>query len=115
MRGIVRKALLAALILVGGAGCGDLRPPVQVPSPDGKHTLVASVNESKADRRKYLCLRIQIVDTQGRVRYEEQTGASSRMAWRASWAGPGRVKLDSSDIGPLAWRLKADGEWERDE
>ena len=110
----MRVALLAALVLAGGVGCRD-RDPVRIPSPDGRHTLVASVNESRADRTKYLCLRVQIVDAQGRVRYDEQTGASSRLAWRASWAGPGRVELDSSDIGRLAWRLRADGEWERDQ
>jgi len=106
-------ALLVAVALAGAVACDD-RPPVRIPAPDARHTFVATVNQSKADRGKYLCLRVQILDAQGRVRYEEQTGASARMGWHATWTGPRRVELDSSDIGFLAWRMRADGEWERD-
>ena len=105
--------LLVALALAGAVACDD-RPPVRIPSPDARHSFVARVNQSKADSGKYLCLRVQIVDAQGRIRYDEQTGASARMAWNARWTGPRRVELDSSDIGFLAWRMKADGEWERE-
>jgi hypothetical protein len=105
--------LLAAVLAAAVAACGDGRP-ARVASPDGRHTLVVTVNHSKADRTKYLCLFVQIVDAEGRVRHEEQTGASVRMAWRAHWSGPGRLVLDSSDIGTMAWRARDDGTWERD-
>ena len=108
-----RVSLLAPLLLAAGMAC-DARPPVRIPAPDARHTFVATVNESRADATKYLCLRVQIVDAEGRVRYEEQTGVSARMAWHARWTDARRIELDSSDIGLLAWRMKTDGAWERD-
>ena len=109
----VRPILLTALALSAGMACGS-RPLVRIPAPDARHTFVATVNESRADATKYLCLRVQIVDAEDRVRYEEQTGASARMAWHARWVDARRVELDSSDIGLLAWRMKPDGGWERE-
>ena len=107
------RALLAAVALAAGIACGS-GGPVRIPAPDGRHMFVAQVNESRADMTKYLCLRIQIADADGRVRYEEQTGASARMTWHARWTGARRIELDSSDVGLLAWRMRPGGEWERE-
>jgi hypothetical protein len=93
-------------------GCGG-RDETRIPSPDGRLTFVAVPNPSRADARRYLCLYIRIVGADGAVRHEEQTGASSRLAWGVSWEGNSRVVLRSSDIGDLAWQLGADGVWRR--
>ncbi len=102
--------LVGIMVILILPGCAPT-PSKSIPSPDGRLALVTSVNRSKADVTTYLCVRFQIVDSTGKVLYEEQTHASDRMRWKMSWEGSDRVVLDSSDIGTLAWERQADGSW----
>ncbi len=84
-----------------------------IPSPNGNLTLITSINRSKEDLTKFLCVKFQIIDSTGRVLYEEQTGASDRMRWNMRWEDNQHVVLDSSDIGTIIWEQQADGSWRK--
>ncbi len=107
------RGLLGITILFLLLGCTETASNNSIPSPDGSLTLVTSINRSKDDLTKYLCVRFQIVDSAGKVIYEEQTGASDRMRWSMQWDGNDRIVLDSSDIGTLVWERQADGIWHK--
>ena len=93
-------------------GCSSRTPtPEPIQSPDGRLTLVTSINASKDDMTKYLCVKFEIRDSSGAVLHREQTGASARMKWRMYWDGNRRVVLESSDIGTYAWEQQPDGKW----
>ena len=93
-------------------GCSSRTPtPKPIQSPDGQLVLVTSINTSKDDMTKYLCVRFEIRDSSGVVLHQEQTGASTRMRWRMYWDGNRRVVLESSDIGTYAWEQQPDGKW----
>jgi len=83
-----------------------------IPSPDGSLTLVTSINQDRADRTAYLCVKFQIFDKAGQVVYEEQTHASDRMIWTMKWEGDQRLVLESSDIGTYAWEQGTGGMWQ---
>lgn len=109
--------VLAAALTVPltGWGCGSridrnlgLRT---IASPDRSHALRIQVETSQSDPRKYLCVKFEIVDAQGRVEYAVQTGASDVMRWSLDWDGNDRVVLNSSDIGRRTWLRGDDGRW----
>lgn len=106
----VAKCCAGIVMLFLLLGCTERRSH-SVSSPDGTLTLITSINNSQEDPTKYLCVKFQIVDSTGRVLYEEQTGASNRMRWRIQWDGNTRVVLDSSDIGTVAWEQQVNGSW----
>ncbi len=111
----VQKRLILALAVIDLTilcGCSSRTlTPEPIKSPDGKLVLVTSVNTSKADMTKYLCVKFEIRDSSGAVLYQEQTGASTRMKWRMYWDGNRRVVLESFDIGTYAWEQQPDGKW----
>jgi hypothetical protein len=83
-----------------------------LPSSDGRLVAEADVNRRANDRKHYLCLKIEIRDTDGAVLLATQTGASSRMRWRLAWDAGNRLWLYSSDRGTCYWERQADGRWE---
>jgi hypothetical protein len=104
------RVAIALAVALGLSGCGG-DAERRVTSPDGRRIVTASVNQSKTDRAKYLCVRIKIADASGHVEFEEQTGASGVMRWSVAWSGDDTVILRSSDIGSSGWRLGSDGTW----
>jgi hypothetical protein len=108
-----RLALIILLLVLGG--CDVLSPdrPVEVPSPDGLHVAIASVNNSQADPTTYRCVRIEIRQLDGAVVYSDQTNASARMRWSLEWLSDDLLLLSSADVGDLYWQRQADGSWQR--
>ncbi len=111
MRSSIR-GLLGITIFCCLLGCTGTRSS-SIPSPDGKLTLITSINRSKDNPTKYLCVKFQIIDSTGKVLYEEQTGASDRMRWSIYWKDTQHVVLDSADIGTMIWEQQANGSWHR--
>jgi hypothetical protein len=82
-------------------------------SPTHINMAIPVVNTNRRDMTKYLCIKISIVDTKsGRVMFEEQTSASSRMNWSIRWIEDNFLILESSDIGQSCWQGK-NGKWMR--
>ena len=110
----MRMATLLFLSLVAFAGCGSpfgstasaLKP---IASPDGTMTLTPSVNQSKADPTKYLCVTFDIHDKSGGLLHNVLSGASDIQKWAIGWFDDSTIVLYSSDIGTYAWRLADDG------
>jgi hypothetical protein len=100
---------LLALALVG---CSAKVPPQA--SPDGLLILATTVEHSRADRAKYLCVMLEIRDQAGKVLLRENTGASDAMNWSVRWESNTRVKLDSPDIGAWYWNRQPDGTWQKE-
>lgn len=116
MRIVLAKGVLVSLccIMVGVAGCrrsGSTSTSAPIASPDGKYSLVTSVNQSKTDPTKYLCVILEIHDAQGILVGKVQTGASDRMRWNVAWDSKNRIWLKSADIGTHYCELQADGQW----
>ncbi len=110
-----RTDLLGAglLCLTLTVGCGRDAAPAVV-SPDGSLTLVTSVEHTRADPRKYLCVVFEIRDRTGKVLHSENTGASHLSQWRMNWASTNEIRLVSSDIGTYCWSSQADGTWKKE-
>ena len=109
------RCLMAIAVFFFLSGCSQRSSSDinSIPSPDGNLTLITSINRSKEDPTKYLCVKFQIVDSTGKMLYEEQTGASDRMRWSMRWEDNQRVVLDSSDIGTIVWEQQADESWHK--
>ena len=77
----MRLAAFFLLVLAAITGCGSpfgststaLKP---IASPDGTMNLTPSVNQSKADPTKYLCVAFDIHDATGGLLHNVQSGAS---------------------------------------
>lgn len=118
-----RWVRVAILLGVGLAGCitlagialmlliGQGEAPRSIRSPDGRRTLLVEIEQSRADRTKYKCVKFAVKDASGRMEFEAQTGASHFMRWSLDWAGSDRIVLRSSDIGGKAWARDSDGHW----
>lgn len=101
-----RSALL--LLAVAVVGCAPTAPTT-VPSPTGVWSVTASINESKSDPRKYLCVVLDVEDvTTGDHIHRVQTSASDTMKWAIGWYGDDTIVLHSSDIGTSAWIVSDD-------
>ena len=74
-------------------------------SPNGQLYFVTSVERSKADPGAYRCVVLEIKSTNGTTLLRENSRASATQRWRAYWASDNEVVLDSSDIGPVRWRI----------
>jgi len=103
----------ATLVAIFTNGCGRVRVPPQK-SPDGKFTLVTSVNESNADPRRYLCVIVDIKDSVGKSVYRKVTPVSDTQGWSIRWLDNDKIELASSDIGTHHIRRQADGSWTDD-
>lgn len=85
--------------------------PNPVYSEDGKKMIIPTINYSKQDMRTYLCVYIEVRDTQSQeISYRIQTYASDRMRWSINWIGEDIFRLDSSDIGSYCWK-EINGNW----
>ena len=72
-------------------------------------TLTPSVNQSKADPTKYLCVAFDIHDKSGGLLHSIQSSASDIQKWSIGWFDDVTIVLYSSDIGTYAWKLADDG------
>ena len=110
----MRLAAFFLLVLAAITGCGSpfgststaLKP---IASPDGTMNLTPSVNQSKADPTKYLCVAFDIHDATGGLLHNVQSGASDIQKWAIGWFDDSTIVLYSSDIGTYAWKLADDG------
>ena len=111
----MRMRFLAAalMVLLVATGCGR-KAPLPVVSPDGSLTLITSVERSRADAGKYLCVVFEIRDRAGKVLHTENTGASDLSRWQVNWASTNKIRLVSSDIGTYCWSRQADGTWKKE-
>jgi len=74
--------------------------------------LATSVNQSKADPTKYLCVRFEIRDDRtGAVIHRQQTSASDVMRWSIHWESNETIRLESSDVGTCWWDCQPNGSW----
>lgn len=89
------------------------RLPQSIYSPDNSKIIVPTINNSKSDMTKYLCVKITAVDAQtSQVLFEEQTGASDRMNWSIQWLTNHLILLKSSDIGSYCWQEDKNNVWQ---
>ena len=89
-----------------GSAPSALKP---IASPSGTMTLTPSVNQSKADATKYLCVEFDIHDKSNKLLYHVQSGASDIQKWAIGWFDDSTIVLYSSDIGTYAWKIAGDG------
>ena len=110
----ISLAILLVVAIVASGGCGPpfgssasaLKP---VASPDGAMALTPSVNQSRADATKYLCVAFDIHDGTGTLIHSVQSSASDTQKWAIGWFDDKTIVLYSSDIGTSAWKLAEDG------
>ena len=85
--------------------------PQPVYSKDGEKVIVPTINYSKEDIGTYLCVNLEVPETQsGKTLFTVQTHASDRMKWSVSWVSTSIMRLDSSDIGSYCWKEES-GSW----
>jgi hypothetical protein len=70
--------LLVALLV---PGCNRATAASVQASPDGTMTFATSVNQSKADPARYLCVVVDIRDSAGKTLHHEVTPASNTQRW----------------------------------
>ena len=86
--------------------------PEPIYSPNHLRILIPTINTSKEDMTKYLCLKFKIIDAKTQqVLFEKQTGSSVRMRWSIQWLRDDYLLLDSSDIGVYCWQEGENGVW----
>jgi hypothetical protein len=103
-------ALLLVLLHVDIANRGSQNGRTY--SPDGRLVLLTSVNQSKEDPTRYLCVAVEIQDSAGHVLFHEVTPASDTMRWSIGWETNAKVILQSSDVGTYVVEKLPDGRWE---
>jgi hypothetical protein len=106
--------LRRSLILIVGmlfGGCGRTSSVAAQKSPDGTMTLSNTVNQSKANPTRYLCVVVDITDSAGRVLHHEITPASDTQRWSIRWVSNEEALLKSSDVGRYRIRRQPDGTW----
>jgi hypothetical protein len=104
--------VVACCVALAVTGCKKSASSSPVASPDGKFVLVASINRSKANMLTYLCVVLDIRDSNGASLQTIQTGASDRLKWKVAWDRNNRIWLDSSDIGVYCWEKSRSGRWQ---
>jgi hypothetical protein len=92
-------------------GCNRTAAAPAQKSPDGTMTLATSVNQSKANPTRYLCVIVDITDSTGRTLHHEVTPASATQRWSISWLSNDEILLNSSDVGSYHIRRQSDGTW----
>jgi hypothetical protein len=74
-------------------------------------TVTTSVNQSKQDTTRYLCVVVDITDTAGKSLHHEVTPASDTMRWSLRWVSNDALLLDSGDVGKYHILRQPDGTW----
>jgi len=92
-------------------GCNRTTAAPAQKSPDGTMTLATSVNQSKANPTRYLCVVVDITDSAGKTLHHEVTPASGTQRWSIGWVSNDEVLLKSSDVGSYHIRRQTDGTW----
>jgi hypothetical protein len=105
----IRPVLICAALLA--AGCNRTAAVPAQKSPDGTMTLTTSVNESRADPARYLCVVVHVADVAGKTLHREVTPASATQRWSIRWVTSDEVLLQSSDVGSYHIRRQPDGTW----
>ena len=115
----MNQRLLLLVCLAGFAiGCMPIRAPIAAVttpvvqgSPNGERLLEITINDSKVDPTKYLCLELQIRPTAGEASTTQRisTTASSTSKWACDWLDDSTIVLNSRDIGFRAWQVGQDG------
>ena len=114
---LVRHAIVIALlsfVAVFSRGCGRAQGVPPQKSPDGKFSVVTTINTSKADPLRYLCVIVDIKDSAGKTVYHKITPASDTQGWSIRWLDNNKIELASSDIGTHHIRRQSDGIWTDD-
>ncbi len=78
--------ILFLLMVLAVSGCS--RPDFSartVVSPSGRYQIKVTINRDQADKSKYLCLRLHLLDSAGSDLFQLQTDASDRMKWAVGW------------------------------
>jgi hypothetical protein len=97
-----------ALILYFFSGVRHYVPDV-VYSGDREKVVVPTINYNKQDKWTYLCVNLEVRDTQsGKTLFMVQTQASDRMKWSVFWVGTDIIRLDSADIGSFCWKEESE-------
>ncbi len=110
--------LLLAGLLIWDFGVSRYPPQEKVleslNSPDQSLLLTTRVNHNKSDLSRYLCVIVDIRESNeaGKIIHSEITPASARMRWSIKWEGNDRIILDSSDVGEVIIYRNEGGLWE---
>ena len=104
MRKIIVLSITASIIL----GCGPQKYPIEiVNSPSGKYQIKATINTDESDKTKYLCVKLHLLDAQGKELSQLQSSASHTMKWAIGWMEKDDIViLYSSDIGTYAYQIE---------
>ena len=104
----MKKYIILSIILLTLFGCSPRRYPIEtVVSPSGKYQIKATINTDESDTTKYLCIKLHLLDAQGKELSQLQTGVSHRMKWALGWMNNNdTVVLYSSDIGTYAYEVE---------
>src|SRR3954471_18438103 len=105
----ISPILMIVAVLV--TGCNRTTAASTQKSPDGTMTLATSVNQSKANPTRYLCVVVDITDSAGKTLHHEVTPASDTQRWSIRWVTNDEVPLTSSDVGTYHIRRQPDGTW----
>ena len=111
----MRRAFLSlAISLCVLVGCRKKASNAPVISPSGQYHVGATVNRDKAEKTKYLCLKLHLINPAGKEVPSLQTGVSATMKWALGWMPEEDiVVLYSSDVGTLAYKIGAEGDWRK--
>jgi hypothetical protein len=99
------------ILVMLAAGCNRTSSAPAQKSPDGTMTVSTSVNQSKANPTRYLCVVVDITDSTGKVLHHEVTPASDMQRWSIQWVSNDEALLKSSDVGNYRIRRQPDGMW----
>jgi len=96
MRKIIILSIIASIIL----GCGPQKYPIEiVNSPSGKYQIKATINTDESDKAKYLCVKLHLLDAQGKELSQLQSNVSQTMKWAIGWMGKDDIVIfHSSDL-----------------
>jgi len=104
MRKIIILSIIASIIL----GCGPQKYPIEiVNSPSGKYQIKATINTDESDKAKYLCVKLHLLDAQGKELSQLQSNVSQTMKWAIGWMGKDDIVIFySSDLGTYAYKIE---------
>ena len=104
----MRKIIILSIIVSTLFGCGPRKYPIEiVNSPSGKYQIKATINTDESEKVKYLCVKLHLLDAQGKELSQLQSSASHTMKWAVGWMEKDDIGvLYSSDIGTHAYKIE---------